>query len=38
MMWLRFIMIGVFAFTAINLFAYQGVGITYAITDLTKNK
>ncbi|SER21987.1 hypothetical protein SAMN05216362_16111 [Piscibacillus halophilus] len=38
MMFLRFLMIGLFSFTAMSLMSFQGVEIFHAFVDLFKNK
>ncbi|MFZ3590149.1 hypothetical protein ACOI1C_12930 [Bacillus sp. DJP31] len=34
MMWVRFIIMGMFSLTAITLFSYQGIEIFHAFVDL----
>ena len=38
MIWIRFLIIGMFSLTAMSLFLYQGIEIFHAIIDLNKNK
>jgi hypothetical protein len=38
MMWIRFIIMGMFSLTAISLFFYQGIEITHAFMDLFNKK
>jgi hypothetical protein len=38
MVWMRFIIIGMFSLTAISLFSYQGIEIFNAFVDLYKQK
>jgi len=38
MMWMRFVIIGMFSLTALSLFSYQGIEIFNAFVDLYKQK
>lgn len=38
MIWLRFIMIGMFSATALSLISYQGIEIMHAFMDYFKQK
>jgi len=38
MVWMRFIIIGMFSLTALSLFSYQGIEIFNAFVDLYKQK
>jgi len=38
MVWIRFIIIGMFSLTALSLFSYQGIEIFNAFVDLYKQK
>lgn len=38
MMWMRFIMMGFFSFTAISLLTFQGIEILEAFMQMYKNK
>jgi hypothetical protein len=38
MMWIRFIMMGLFSLTALTLLSYQGIEIFHAFMDFFKQK
>jgi hypothetical protein len=38
MIWIRFIMIGMFSLTAMSIFSYQGIEFYHAFVEMIKNK